>query len=176
MKKLDIIVCIASVLTIIGSFWAFDDYCDKLTAEMQTATETIVEQTTVATKSVNETERTTTTTTETPTTTTLPAKIDIGECRISAYCGCPNCCGAWAQDGVIRGASGFELCEGVSCACNGFEFGTVLYVDGIGEFIVQDRVAEWVDDELGKTVDIYFDDHDSAIEFGLKWANVRYGV
>lgn len=159
MHKIDIAICAFAIVIIFVSFGLFDSYVDSLKP-----TEKIVVHTTT-------TKTTETTTTET-TTTTSPAKVSLGECRISAYCGCPDCCGAWSTDGIIRGAAGCELCEGVSCACNGFDFGTELEVDGVGTFIVQDRLAEWVDCELGKTVDIYFDDHASALEFGLKWANV----
>lgn len=160
---------IASVSIVVLVFLAARDIGTDVTDTVETATQPTFTQTETQTNTQTETE----TQTETAVFTTTQQSEKLGTCRISAYCGCPDCCGAWSTDGVIRGASGCELCEGMSCACNGFDFGTELLVDGVGTFVVQDRVACWVDDELGKTVDIYFDDHDSAINFGLRWADVE---
>ena len=68
----------------------------------------------------------------------------------------------------VYGASGEELVAGVSCA-SPLPFGPVLEVEGVGTYIVQDRTASWVVDKYGENlVDIYFDDHQAALEFGLQ--------
>lgn len=42
-----------------------------------------------------------------------------------------------------------------------------------GEYIVQDRPAQWVIDKYGENqIDIYFDNHEAASAFGLKQLNV----
>lgn len=167
---------IVSVAIVVLVFLAARDIGTDVKDTVETAAQPTFTQTETQTNTQTETEtqtETTETQTETAVFTTTQQSEKLGMCRISAYCGCPNCCGAWSTGGVIKGASGRELCEGTSCACNGFDFGTELLVDGVGTFIVHDRVACWVDDELGKTVDIYFDDHDSATDFGLKWADVE---
>lgn len=101
--------------------------------------------------------------------------VYLGEFRVTAYCSCEICCGQWAENrpnGIVYGASGEELVAGVSCA-SPLPFGTVLEVEGVGTYIVQDRTASWVVDKYGENiVDIYFDDHQAALEFGLQYRNV----
>jgi 3D (Asp-Asp-Asp) domain-containing protein len=101
--------------------------------------------------------------------------VYLGEFRVTAYCSCEICCGQWAEnrpDGIVYGASGEELVAGVSCA-SPLPFGTVLEIERVGTYIVQDRTASWVVDKYGENiVDIYFDDHQAALEFGLQYRNV----
>lgn len=104
-----------------------------------------------------------------------PEPVLLGSFRITAYCSCEKCCGEWAKnrpDGVVYGASGEELIAGVSCA-SPLPFGTVVEIEGLGEYIVQDRPAQWVIDKYGENqIDIYYSDHEAACEFGLKQLNV----
>lgn len=99
----------------------------------------------------------------------------LGEFRITAYCSCEICCGKWAEnrpDGIVYGASGEELVAGVSCA-SPLPFGTVVEIEGVGTYIVQDRTSSWVVDKYGENlIDIYFDDHEAAREFGLQYHDV----
>lgn len=100
-----------------------------------------------------------------------PEPVYLGEFRVTAYCACEICCGQWAENrpnGIVYGASGEPLVAGVSCA-SPLPFGTVLEVEGVGTYIVQDRTASWVVDKYGENlVDIYFDDHQAALEFGIQ--------
>lgn len=111
----------------------------------------------------------------TPTPDPKPVKTLLGEYRITAFCSCEICCGEWANNrpnGIVYGASGNELIPGVACASS-LPFGTVLEVEGVGQFIVEDRMAQWVIEKYdGEVVDIYFNDHDAACEFGLQYHNV----
>lgn len=111
-----------------------------------------------------------------PTPTPQPDYTDLGIYTITGYCACEKCCGEWAKnrpDGVIYGAEGTELINGVSVANNGFPFGTRLFIEGWGEVIVQDRTAGWVNDKYnGKILDIYFDSHEQAVEFAKREMNV----
>lgn len=104
-----------------------------------------------------------------------PEKVCLGEYRITAYCACEKCCSEWAKNrpgGIVVGAAGIELVAGVSCA-SPLPFGTVVEVEGLGTYIVQDRTASWVAEKYdNKVIDIYFDSHEAACEFGLKFANV----
>ena len=104
-----------------------------------------------------------------------PDTLDLGPCRITAYCACEKCCGEWAKnrpDGVVYGAAGIELKAGVSCA-SPWPIGTVVEIEGLGEYTVQDRPAKWVIEKYGENqFDIYFDDHEAACEFGLQYLNV----
>lgn len=104
-----------------------------------------------------------------------PEPVLLGSFRVTAYCSCEKCCGEWAKNrpnGIVYGAAGVELKAGVSCASL-LPLGTVVEVEGLGEYIVQDRLAQWVIDKYGENqIDIYFDNHEAASAFGLKQLNV----
>lgn len=106
---------------------------------------------------------------------TEPEPVLLGSFRVTAYCACEKCCGEWAKNrpnGIVYGAAGIELVAGVSCA-SPLPLGTVVEVEGLGEYIVQDRLATWVVEKYGENqIDIYFDSHEAACEFGLKQLNV----
>lgn len=103
-----------------------------------------------------------------------PEPVLLGSFRVTAYCSCEKCCGEWAKNrpnGIVYGAAGVELKAGVSCA-SPLPLGTVVEVEGLGEYIVQDRPAQWVIDKYGENqIDIYFDSHEAASAFGLKQLN-----
>lgn len=106
---------------------------------------------------------------------TSERKVSLGTYRITAYCFCEICCGEWAKNrpnGIVYGAAGVELKPGVSCAST-LPFGTALEIDGIGERVVQDRTSQWVIDLYGENlIDLYFDDHQAALNFGVKYLEV----
>lgn len=69
-----------------------------------------------------------------------PKEPEWIEYEATAYCSCEKCCGSWAlnrPDGIV-------------------------YIDGLGERVVQDRGGAI----KGNAVDIYFEDHDEALVFG----------
>ena len=92
------------------------------------------------------------------------------EWKITAYCSCKICCGK--IDGIT--ASGYKAKKGY-CACNWLPFGTKLYVEGLGEYIVMDRGAK---SQFGsktnhiKHIDIWFKSHKAARQFGVKHRKV----
>lgn len=118
----------------------------------------------------NATEQTTTTTeyvapttTEIPLTTVsfedIPEYEDLGTFKLTAYCSCSKCCGK--SDGIT--ASGTKATAGRTVAAKGFSFGTELMING-DTYIVEDRgVGSGV-------IDIYFDSHTEALNFGVKYA------
>ena len=96
-----------------------------------------------------------------------PAEPTWAEYEATAYCSCEKCCGTWAEnrtDGVVYTASGAVAQEGVTIAADWDVLppGTVVYIDGLGERVVQDRGGAI----KGNTVDVYFEDHDEALVFG----------
>lgn len=93
-----------------------------------------------------------------------PAWIEF---EATAYCACEKCCGVWAKNrpnGIVYTASGAVAQEGVTIAADWDVLppGTVVYIDGMGERIVQDRGGG----VKGNAVDIYFEDHNEALVFG----------
>lgn len=87
----------------------------------------------------------------------------LGDFTISGYCSCGSCCGQWAGGPC---ADGSYPVEGYTCAMGGLDFGTVLYIDGVGERTICDRGTEY------GWVDLYFDSHDSALAWGLQTRSV----
>ena len=78
---------------------------------------------------------------------------------ITAYCPCQKCCGK--TDGIT--ASGEKAVQGVTIATDkSMPFGTKVYIDGVGERIVQDRGGAI----KGNRIDLYFDSHNEALNFG----------
>lgn len=97
---------------------------------------------------------------------------DLGVFTVTAYCGCEKCCGEWSSFPVV-GAGGVELIEGIHCA-SPFPFGTILEIEGVGFYEVQDRTANWIVEKYdGKIIDIYFENHDDAVAFGKQTLNVK---
>lgn len=99
------------------------------------------------------------------------------EFRVTAYCACEICCGQWALNRpvdefgkpIVIGAANKPLTTGVSCA-SPLPFGTEVDLDGYGTVVVEDRTAKWVVEKHGQNIiDIYFDDHETARQFGLQY-------
>ena len=93
----------------------------------------------------------------------------------TAYCPCERCCGSWAlnrPDGIVYTASGAEAVQGVTIAADWSIYppGTVLFVEGLGEMVVQDRGGAI----QGQKIDVYFESHDDALRFGRQ--NVRFYI
>lgn len=81
---------------------------------------------------------------------------------LTAYCHCKKCCGK--SNGIT--ASGAKVKEGVTVANGKLPFGTRIYIEGVGERVVQDRGVG------GNSVDIYFSSHSKALAFGRRKAKV----
>lgn len=97
--------------------------------------------------------------------------------RVTAYCACEKCCGQWAlnrpldENGnpIVYGAAGEVLTSGISAA-SPLSFGTQIELDGYGTVVVQDRTAKWVVEKYGENIiDIYFDSHEEAWNWGCQY-------
>lgn len=91
----------------------------------------------------------------------------VGELyTITAYCPCEKCCGK--TDGIT--ASGVKAVQGVTVAADTRKlgFGTKIYIDGVGERIVQDTGSAI----KGKKIDLYFENHQEAWNFGRQTRQV----
>jgi len=92
----------------------------------------------------------------------------------TAYCPCEKCCGKWAKNrpnGIVYTASGEVAREGVTIAAdwNVLPKGTKVEIKGIGFRVVQDRGGAI----QGNRIDIYFDSHQEALEFGVQEVQLR---
>lgn len=92
------------------------------------------------------------------------ALISIGEYKLTAYCSCEKCCGKWSQ--FNKTASGTTPQQGRTVACNSLEFGTRIVING-SIYTVEDT------GNMGTNViDIYFNSHEAALNFGVQYAEV----
>lgn len=101
----------------------------------------------------------------------------LGEFAIVAYCACEECCGKWALDRpldengepIVYTASGEEAKAGVTVAVDPdvIPLGSKVYIEELGWYVAQDTGAF-----SGKVVDVYFNDHAAACEFGRRDAVV----
>ena len=82
----------------------------------------------------------------------------LGDWTITFYCNCSECCGQWAGGLTV---SGTEPTEGRTVACGSLDFGTEIYIEGLGDYVVEDRGVE------GNWIDIYLDSHEACNQMGM---------
>jgi len=86
---------------------------------------------------------------------------------VTAYCACDICC-AGSSDGLTANMS--TPLEGVTIAADkSIPFGTRIWIEGLGEWTVMDRGSAIT----GKHIDVFFKNHETAKEFGVKNLEVR---
>lgn len=100
----------------------------------------------------------------------------LGVFKLTAYCSCKKCCGKWADkrtDGIVRGATGEVLTAGYSVAVDPevIPYGTEVAINGHTYKAMDCGGA--ID---GNELDIYFNDHNEALEFGVQYAEVFLNV
>lgn len=90
-----------------------------------------------------------------------PQMVSLGDFRITAYCPCAKCCGK--SDGIT--ATGTQATQGRTIAVdpNVIPYGTTVYIDGV-EYIAEDCGGAI----KGNRVDLYFDSHADALEYGVQ--------
>lgn len=106
-----------------------------------------------------------------------PKLVSLGNFRLTAYCSCHKCCGYWAtvrpvdENGkeIVYGSSGEVLTAGVSVAVDTsvIPYGSELLINGT-KYIAHDTGSGI----NGNCIDVYHDDHQKAVEFGLQYAEV----
>lgn len=104
-------------------------------------------------------------------------KKSMGEFKLTAYCSCKKCCGKWAlnrpkdENGkdIVYGSTGEILIAGQSIAVdpNVIPYGSELEING-QKYKAQDCGGAIKENRI----DVYFDDHQSALEFGVQYAEV----
>ena len=95
----------------------------------------------------------------------------LGEFRLTAYCPCAKCCGKWAN-GIT--ATGTTATEGRTVAVDPalIPYGatvTVYFADGASHSYTAEDCGGGI---KGNRLDIYFDDHQAALQFGVQSAMV----
>jgi len=92
-------------------------------------------------------------------------------CKVTAYCPCEKCCGRYA-DGIT--ASGHKIRPGdrFAAADPNIPFGTMLIIQGYNNnkpVPVLDRGGAI----KGAKLDVFFDTHKEALEWGVKYLKVE---
>ena len=86
---------------------------------------------------------------------------------VTAYCPCKVCCGQWAGGPT---ASGKMPVAGITVAGpRSIPFGTRVWIEGVGERVVQDRLARKYDGRF----DVFFASHKEALRFGKRSLKVK---
>lgn len=98
--------------------------------------------------------------------------VSLGNFKLTAYCSCELCCGKWANNrpnGVVYGAIGEELKEGYSIAVDPtvIPYRTEVTING-HTYKAQDCGGAI----KGNRIDIYFENHNDALAFGVQYAEV----
>ena len=103
--------------------------------------------------------------------------VSLGEFKLTAYCSCVKCCGKWAlnrpldENGneIVIGAIGERLAEGYSIAVDPrvIPYGTEVIING-RTYKAQDCGGAI----KGNRIDVYISDHNRALEFGVRYAEV----
>ena len=90
----------------------------------------------------------------------------LGKFKITAYCPCSKCCGQWA-DGVT--STGVTATEGRTIAVDPkvIPYGSKVMIAG-NEYIAEDCGGAIKENRI----DIYFESHDDALEYGVQTHDV----
>lgn len=99
-----------------------------------------------------------------------PAYFDMGEFKLTAYCACSECCGKWA-DGIT--ATGTVPVQGRTIAVDEdvIPYGSEVIINGHTY-----RAEDCGGSIIGKRIDVYFDNHEEALEFGVQYGQVLLKV
>lgn len=106
-----------------------------------------------------------------------PELISLGRFKLTAYCGCRKCCGKYADNRpvdengevIVTGSIGVRLYAGVSIAVDPrvIPYHSQVVING-HTYTAHDTGGNI----KGNRIDVYFDDHDEAWDFGTQYAEV----
>ncbi len=101
---------------------------------------------------------------------TKPEFLDLGEFKMTAYCACSKCC-AGSADGIT--ATGTKPVQGRTIAVDEdvIPYGSEVIVNGHTY-----RAEDCGGSIIGREIDIYFDNHEEALEFGVQYSPVLLKV
>lgn len=100
--------------------------------------------------------------------TTIASYQDLGDFKITAYCACAKCCGKNAKKGITRTGTKPQANHTISVDPKIIPLGTTVYIDGCS------YVAEDTGSGIhGKKIDMYFNTHQEALNFGVQHKHVQ---
>lgn len=91
---------------------------------------------------------------------------DLGEFKLTAYCPCSKCCGIWA-DGITYTGTAAKAGRTIAVDPDVIPLGSTVRING------KDYIAEDIGGAIqNKRIDVYFDSHEAALDFGVRYADV----
>lgn len=91
--------------------------------------------------------------------------VDLGEFKLTAYCPCVRCCGK--SDGVTATGAKATSNRTIAVDTDVIPYGSIVIIDG-AEYVAEDCGGAI----KGNRIDVYFDTHKEALEFGIQHKNV----
>ena len=92
--------------------------------------------------------------------------VSLGEFCLTAYCACTQCCGAYATGTTASGTTATAN-RTIAVDTSVIPFGTEVVING-NTYIAEDTGGA-ID---GNRIDIFFDSHQDALNFGVRYAEV----
>lgn len=93
---------------------------------------------------------------------------DVVRMEVTAYCACKKCCGKNAK-GIAADGTSVKGKMVIAADWSVMPQGSILYVPGYGEAVVHDTGSAIV----GNRLDVYFDSHQEAKEWGRQYLDVK---
>lgn len=92
--------------------------------------------------------------------------VSLGEFLLTAYCPCSSCCGQWAGGATASGVMPVAN-HTIAVDTSVISFGTEVVINGI-TYVAEDTGGAI----NGNRIDVYFDNHQEALNFGVQYAEV----
>lgn len=92
--------------------------------------------------------------------------VSLGEFKLTAYCPCSKCCGKWAGGATASGVMPVAN-HTIAVDTRVIPFGTKVVINGV-TYTAEDTGGAI----KGNRIDIYFDNHQTALNFGVQYAEV----
>ena len=95
-----------------------------------------------------------------------PNSISLGEFKITAYCPCEKCCGEWS-DGLTYTETIATENRTIAVDPEVIPLGSTVEING-AKYIAEDIGSAIKDNRI----DVFFSDHDEALEFGVQYHEI----
>ena len=92
--------------------------------------------------------------------------VSLGTFKLTAYCNCEICCGVWAGGATASGVMPVAN-HTIAVDTDVIPFGTKLIING-NTYVAEDTGSAII----GNRIDVYFDSHSDALDFGVQYAEV----
>ena len=89
----------------------------------------------------------------------------LGMFKLTAYCACEKCCGK--SDGITATGTKATANRTIAVDKTVIPYGTTVIING-NEYVAEDTGGAI----KGNIIDIFFDDHEEALNFGVQYADV----